>query len=287
MRYWLNAGFLDVEHLVLIAREAERLGFEGIALPDHLVVPERIGSSYPYSSDRKIGWPMDAPWPDCWVAIGAMTAATERLRFTTSVFVPALRDVFQVAKSIGTAVGFGPGRVSCGLGAGWMREEFDSVGRDFQSRGRWFDELLEVLPLLWSGAVVEYHGEHIDFGPLRMCPAAGALAVLVGGNAAPALRRAARVDGWIGAFTDIDGLRSMVGELTAERERRGRSDLPFEIVLTANVGTAKLADDLGAIGVDGLILPAAAMATATDAEGILAGISRFADRWMPPPEDRV
>jgi alkanesulfonate monooxygenase SsuD/methylene tetrahydromethanopterin reductase-like flavin-dependent oxidoreductase (luciferase family) len=102
-----------------------------------------------------------------------MAQFTQRRRFTTSVFVAPLRDVFSLAKSVGTAAGFCRGRLSCGFGAGWLRAEFDIVGQDFAGRGPRMDEMLDVLRLLWSGEVVEYHGAHIDFGPLRMCPAAG------------------------------------------------------------------------------------------------------------------
>ena len=75
MRFWINAGFLEADQLIPIARAAERLGYAGITLPDHLFLPERYESRYPYSADGTITWQPEAPWPDCWVAIGAMAAA--------------------------------------------------------------------------------------------------------------------------------------------------------------------------------------------------------------------
>ncbi len=280
MRYWLNAAFLDVERLVEVAQAADRLGFEGISLPDHLVFPEQIDSAYPYSADGDVSWPADASWPDSWVSIVVLAQVTQRLRFTTSVFVGPLRDVFSLAKSVGTAAGFAPGRVSCGLGAGWLSEEFEVVGQDFASRGPRMDEMLDVLPLLWSGEVVEYHGQHIDFGPLRMCPPAGNVPVLVGGNTAPALRRAARSAGWIGSYTHLDDVTRMIGQLTDNRERNDVAHTNFEILLTANPGVARDAPALEELGVDGLVVAAAALGPSMQTAEVVAAIERFAGRNM-------
>lgn len=280
MKYWLNGGFLQTEQLVPVALAAERLGFEGLALPDHLFFPERLQSAYPYSTDGEVTWPVDAPWPDCWVAVGAMAAATERLRFTTGVYIAPLRDVFSLAKHVGTAAGFGPGRVSCGFGAGWMREEFDIVGRDFATRGPRLDEMVQVLRLLWSGEKAEFHGDHIDFDPVRMRPAVGHVPILIGGNTAPALRRAARNDGWIGTYTDLDDVTRMLATLTAERQRRDRADVAFETLFAATPGVARDADVLDERGADGLIVPVVALGASWSTDDVIAGMERFAERRM-------
>ena len=278
MRYWLNAGLLETGQLVAVACEAERLGFEGVALPDHLFFPSQLESAYPYSADGDVVWPADATWPDCWVAIAAMAQATQRLRFMTAVYVAPLRDVFSLAKNVGTAAALSPGRVACGLGAGWLREEFDTVGQDFATRGPRMNEMLESLRLLWSGDTVEYHGAHIDFRPVRMRPAAGPVPILIGGNTAPALRRAARQDGWIGSHTDVADASRMLRELAQHRQREERADHPFEILLAANPGAARDAATLGEIGVDGLIVPAVALARSAATDAVIAGMERFAER---------
>jgi probable F420-dependent oxidoreductase len=283
VKYWLNAGFLEADQLIEVAQAAEALGFDGIALPDHLFLPEQIDSPYPYSESGDITWPVDAPWLDCWVAIAAMAQATQNLRFTTGVFIGPLRDVCSLAKSVGTAAAFAPGRVACGLGAGWMREEFDVVGQRFDTRGPRFDEMLDVLPLLWSGDVVEYHGAHIDLPPLRMRPAAPGVPIWIGGNTGPALRRAARSDGWIGTYTDLDDVRRMTRELTAKREQTGTSG-EFTVTFAATPGASRDADALDELGVEALILPAAALAPntpdPTTTADVIAGLERFAERRM-------
>jgi probable F420-dependent oxidoreductase len=277
VQYWLNAGFLESDQMIEVAQAAEALGFAGITLPDHLFLPEQIDSKYPYSATGDISWSVDAPWPDCWVAIAAMAQATQRLRFTTGVYIGPLRDVFSLAKSVGTAAAFAPGRVACGLGAGWMREEFDAVGQPFDARGPRFDEMLDVLPLLWSGEVVEHHGVHIDFPPLRMRPAAPGVPVWIGGNTGPALRRAARSDGWIGTYTDLDDVRRMIDVLAAKREQFGASG-DFTVTFAAMPGASRDADALDDVGVEALMLPAIALAATTATADVIAGLERFAER---------
>jgi probable F420-dependent oxidoreductase len=282
VQYWLNTGFIAVHQMVPVAQAAERLGFHGVAMPDHLFFPEKIDSPYPYSNDGAVSWPADAPWPDCWVTLGVLAQATQRLRLTTGVLVAPLRDVFSLAKAIGTAAAFGPGRVSCGLGAGWLREEFDIVGQHFDTRGARMDEMLDVLRLLWSGELVEHHGVHLDFGPVQMRPAAANVPILIGGNTAPAMRRAARHDGWIGTYTDLEDVTRMVGTLRDLRSRAGADDTTgaFEILLAATPGVAKQCDLLHALGVDGLIVPVAALGATTATDDLVAGLERFAQRWM-------
>ncbi len=280
MKYWLNVGFLEIEQLAPVAQAAELLGFEGVSLPDHLFFPEQISSQYPYSSSGEVGWSLDAAWPDCWVSIAAMGQATSHLRFSTSVYIAPLRDVFTLAKAAGTAAGFVSGRMSCGFGAGWMREEFDTVGEDFESRGPRFDEMLQVLRLLWSGEMVEFHGDHIEFDRLCTRPATPGIPILVGGNTKPALRRAAGNDGWIGTYTDLDDVTRMIGELKDLRARVNRSGEPFELLVAATPGASRDAETLDRLGVHGVIIPAVALASTSTTGDVIAGLERFAERRM-------
>lgn len=279
MQFWINAGFLGADQLIPVARAAERLGYAGITLPDHLFLPECYDSAYPYSADGTVTWQPDAPWPDCWVAIGAMAAATERLRFGTSVYIGPLRDTLSLAKAVGTCAALAPGRVMCGLGAGWLREEFDVVGQDFETRGKRLDEMIDALPALWSGDVVESDGDHVAFPALRMRPPAGHVPILIGGNTRPALRRAAGADGWIAAFTNLDELSAMLAELDAQRERQARADRPREVLVTATPGIVKHFDRLAELGVDGVVIPAVTLAASTATDDVIDGLERYSARW--------
>ena len=278
MQFWINAGFLEADQLIPVARAAEALGYEGITLPDHLFLPERYDSAYPYSADGAVTWSPDAPWPDCWVAIGAMAAATERLRFGTSVYIGPLRDTLSLAKAVGTCAALAPGRVMCGLGAGWLREEFDAVGQGFETRGKRLDEMIDTLPALWSGDVVESAGDHVAFPALRMRPPAGEVPILVGGNTKPAHRRPAKADGWTAALTNLDELAAMLAEFDAQRERQGRGDRLREVLVTATPGIAKHTDRLTELGVDGVVIPAVTLSESTATDDVIAGLERYAAR---------
>ena len=280
MKYWINAGFLALDQLVPIAQAAESLGFAGVTLPDHLFFPEDVSSKYPYSADGGINWPADAPWPDAWVAIAAMTQATTTLEFSTGVYVAPLREVFNLAKSIGTVAGLAGGRVSCGFGAGWLEEEFTSVGLDFATRGSRLDEMLQVLPLLFSGEFVEFHGDYIDFPRLRMLPAAPNVPLLIGGNTRPALRRAARTDGWIATFTDIDDVRRMLAELRGFRAAGELADVPLTVQVVGSPKVARDSESLAAMGVQSVVVPAVALGAEWSTAGVIAGLEKFSERWM-------
>jgi probable F420-dependent oxidoreductase len=278
MDYWLNVGLIDPHQLVPIARAAERLGFTGVTLPDHLCFPESFASAYPYSDDGTVSWPAETDWPDPWVAIAAMAQATDRLRFSTSVYVAPLREPFHLAKAISTAAVLSGGRVSCGLGAGWLREEFDAVGMPFEPRGSRLDEIIDVMRLLWTGEMVSHHGDHFSFDPVQMRPAAPHMRVLIGGNTAPALARAARNDGWIGTYTTTEQVLDMITVIGRRRADLGRLDGEFELMVVGSPRMTRDMAQLEAAGVRGLILSVAALGAGTDLTSRLESLERFAER---------
>jgi probable F420-dependent oxidoreductase len=231
MKFWQATAFCESDQLLDLARLSEDAGFDGLMMSDHLVFPERIESRYPYTDDGLPPFDRGTDWPDPWVAIGAMAAVTQRLRFSTNVYVAPLRHPLHVAKCVGTAAHLSGDRVVLGVGAGWMREEFDVVGERFAARGRRLDEMLDVLALVWSGETVEHHGEFYDFPPLSVSPAPGRpVPIWVGGQSDAALRRAARQDGWIGTLYAPDDAFVWVERVRAAREAAGGGG-DFDVVL--------------------------------------------------------
>src|ERR1700722_17514145 len=170
MEFWQKICFIERTQLVEIARFSEQTGYAVIMVSDHVVHPEAATSHYPYAPDGGINWEPWRPWPDPWVLIGAMAAATARLRFMTTTYVAPARNPFVIAKAVATAAVLSNERVVLGLGAGWFREEFELLGQDFGNRGARLDEIIEILRLLWRGGMVEYHGTHYDFGRVQMSP---------------------------------------------------------------------------------------------------------------------
>jgi probable F420-dependent oxidoreductase len=232
MKFVTSLAFSDPTHFCDVARAADDCGWDGIVVSDHVVHPETIESPYPYTSDGSPRWQAPAPWPDPWVAVGAMAAVTGRIRFYTGVYVLPLRNPFVVAKAVSTAAVMSGDRVTLGVGVGWMKDEFDLLEQSFRNRGRRMDEMIEVMRTLWSGGMAEHHGEYYDFGRLQMSPAPKArIPILIGGLSEPALRRVGRVgDGWISDIHTAEELREIVAKIRRYRAEYGRADAPLEIV---------------------------------------------------------
>jgi probable F420-dependent oxidoreductase len=231
MRFVIPTAFSPASHLCAMARAAEEHGWDAVAISDHLAHPERIDSPYPYTRDGAIRWNEETAWPDPWVAIGAMSAVTTRLRFLTNVYVLALRNPFLAAKAVATAAALSADRVALGVGVGWCREEFALAGQEFGNRGRRTDEMIEILRKLWSGAFVEHQGRDYRFERVRMLPAPGAPVPIYGGGLSePALRRAARLDGWVSDIHTSAELREIAATLRRFRSEAGLAERPFAIV---------------------------------------------------------
>jgi probable F420-dependent oxidoreductase len=225
VKFWIAFSFVDPTHLVPLARRAEELGFEGILLADHLVVPERVASKYPYADDGVPPFPKSAAFPDPFAVIAALATATQRLRFGIAVYILPLHDPFYVAKACATAAILSKGRTMIGVGAGWMREEFELRGIDFETRGARMNEMIEVIRKLWSGEMVEHRGRFVSFPRLCQLPAPPApVPILVGGSSPAALRRAGRLgDGWIGSGNTPDEAEAILRTLAQHRSEAARS----------------------------------------------------------------
>lgn len=233
MKFWQSLTFDNPGHLLEIARISEQVGFEGVFVSEHVFFPEALASKYPYTADGKPPFTAETTWLDPWVQIAAMAAVTTRLKFVTGVYILPLRHPLEVAKTVASAAVLSGDRVGLGVGAGWMREEFDVLGREFKGRGKRMDEMIAVLRKVWAGGMVEHHGEHYDFPRLQMSPAPKMLPpILIGGQSEVAFKRAARLgDGWVGSGHTPEQVPDVMRRLTELRREAGRERLPFDAVL--------------------------------------------------------
>jgi len=281
VRFSIGMAFSPPEHYGPVARAADEAGYTAIACSDHVVNLAELNSPYPYTADGSRRWEPFTPWPDPWVAIGAMAAVTERLRFFTNVYVLPLRSPFLVAKAVGTAAVLSGGRVALGVGMGWCEEEFELMEQPFGNRGRRADEMLDVLRALWSGEMVEHSGTHYEFPALEMSPPVSApIPIWVGGTSNAALRRAARHDGWISDLCSTEDLAGFRQRIDALRSECGRADEPFTLVGSANdavdVDGYRRVEDAGVT--DLLTMPWVFYSGFTDDLGQkIDGIHRFAE----------
>jgi probable F420-dependent oxidoreductase len=242
-----------------LAKAAEDAGFDSVAVSDHVLLPQNLRSKYPYTPDGTPQFSPDELWMDPMSAISAMAQTTETLRFVTNVFVLPLRNPFVVAKSVATAAYLSRGRVELGIGAGWMKEEFELLEQPFSARGRRMEEMIEVMRALWSGENVGFEGEFYNFEPVRMMPGIeGSVPVHIGGASEIALRRAARIgDGWLGMYGSPQQIVEQCRTLSQYREEAGTADRPFEIIASPlAMPSADLVEELEAAGLTTILTSA-------------------------------
>jgi probable F420-dependent oxidoreductase len=253
--FWQHISFTETDQLIDIARIAEEVGFAGLGIGDHFVTPAKITSKYPYAADGAIWWDPGVAWPEPWALASVLASHTQRLRFVTSVYVLPSRDVFSAAKAVSTAACLSGNRVILGAAVGWMADEFELTGQDFHTRGRRMDEMLEVMRELFAGGMVEHHGAFFDFPPVQMSPAPSApVPVYTGGDSEPALRRAARHDGWLvpGPYHP-DHVLELLARLNGFRRQAGTMDREYAVIVGLSVAhdvdTFKRLRDAGVTGI--------------------------------------
>ncbi|MCB0993975.1 MAG: LLM class F420-dependent oxidoreductase [Acidimicrobiales bacterium] len=190
------APIADPAFCIPFARHAEELGFDSIFLVDHIVFPAAKQARYPYTASGEYPWDNDAAQlPEPLALMSFLAGATTTLRFGTAVLVLPQRNPLLLAKQLATMDRLSGGRIELGIGAGWLRDEFEALGWGFDDRGSRTDEWIDVLRVLWRDRVASHAGEHLDFTDLRLTThpvQPGGVPIIVGGHSAPALRRAGR-----------------------------------------------------------------------------------------------
>ena len=233
MQFWQALPMMHPDEMLELAPVAEEAGFEGIMLADHLVVPEKFDSRYPYSEGGEAPFDGETPFPEVFATIAALSQITTRLRFLINVYILPLRHPIQVAKDVSTAAIFSKNRTVLGFGAGWLREEFDCLDVPFEKRGQRMDEQIPLVQRLLAGETVSADGDFYQFDALRTSPIpTQRVPMWVGGMNPAALRRAAQFgDGWTGAGTTFDETISLLTRLRAERTRFNRLDEDFDCLV--------------------------------------------------------
>lgn len=246
-----NAGpMASPENLVCLARRAEELGYDSIWVSDHIIAPEGFASVYPYGSNPPLSTPGAEIYYEPLTTLAYLAGATQQIRLGISVLVVPMRNPVYTAKIIATLDALSGGRVILGVGAGWLREEFEALGQDgagFVQRGRKTDEWIAIYRTLWSDeTVVSFEGEFYSLPPVRSFPKpvqrpvqyASAQSrywpgppIWVGGNTKAALRRVARLgDGWQGLRLSAEEIRTSMQQIRELLAEVGRP--PEEIVLS-------------------------------------------------------
>ncbi len=245
-----------------ICQVAEEVGFESVWGGEHVIIPDSIGSRYPYTDDGKIPAEPDTPIPDplIWLAFAAAAAPT--LRLGTCILIVPQRNPLVLAKELATLDALSGGRVELGLGVGWLKEEFDALGVPWERRGARNDEYIAAMRALWAGPHAEFHGEFVDFEPATCSPRPvnGNIPILVGGDTDAAINRAVRLaDGYFPGEGDYEKLSALLARVRGAAEAQGRDPASLEIntmfgmqMMDPPAGVEQMA----ALGVGRIMVPA-------------------------------
>jgi len=251
VKFGIALGRLNPAFFTQCTVEADRLGYDSVWLPEHLMLTSTMSNS-PYPGHDHPPVPPTVPVFDAFAYLGFLAGKTEQVRLGTHVYNIGLRHPFTSARAVQTLDVVSGGRLEFGIGASWLPEEWVAAELDFHTRGRRVDEAIEVCKRLWTEADVTHHGEFFNFEGAVMepkCVQQPWPPILIGGESGAALRRAARLaDGWIGMNHDFDSGAAQITKLRELLNEHGRDAGAFQYCLGGPVESLddiKRWEDLG------------------------------------------
>ena len=253
----------------------EEAGIESVWTVEHVVVPTGYASEYPYSSGGRMAGNEQSPIPDPLVWLTWVGAHTTRLRLATGVLILPQRNPVVLAKEVATLDRLSKGRVTLGVGVGWLREEFDTLGVPFEERAARTDEHVAVMRALWTGSSVDLDGEFTTLTGANVFPqpVQPSVPIVVGGHSPAAARRAGRLgDGFFPAKGDWPALERAMRDAAVDA---GRDPDAIEITRGGAMdrdSVQRMADE----GTDRFVIPPLAF----DPNGLRDALARFADEVM-------
>lgn len=206
--------YADARSNVEIAVAAEKAGFDSVWASDHVIVPvKRAGMFNEYFCDP-------------FVLLAYIAARTSGIRIGTSVIILPYRNPVVAAKMAATLDVLSGGRVIFGVGAGWLREEFEALGVPYDVRGKITDEYINAIKTLWETGAPEFSGEFCSFSGIKFYPKPiqkPRPPIWVGGSSRTAVRRAALLgDGWQPTWKSPEAMEEGISAIKTIAEKAGR-----------------------------------------------------------------
>src|ERR687888_1533421 len=219
------------EALETLVTRGEALGFHSVMIADHIVFASEIRSKFPYTVSG--AFPGHGDVLEQLTLMAFVAGITKTLRLVSSVMIVPYRNPVLTAKMLATIDVLSHGRLTVGVGVGWLREEFEALGApDFTRRGAVSNEYIQILKTLWTQEPATFTGEFYQFRALHCLPHPVQKPhppIWIGGHSPAALRRAARYgDGWhpVGANPAVPlrphELEIALGDLKRLTEAAGR-----------------------------------------------------------------
>ncbi|AKK28121.1 LLM class F420-dependent oxidoreductase [Mycobacterium sp. EPa45] len=264
------------------ARHLEACGFESIIMAEHTVLVTEYTSVYPYDPSGRVDVAPECPVPDPLEMLAFLAGQTTTLGLATGVLVLPNHQPVMLAKRAATVDVLSGGRLRLCVGVGWLREEIEACGADFESRGRRADEQIDVLRALWTGSPdgVSHHGEFYDFDHAVSHPkpiATKGVPIHIGGHSRLAARRAGRLgDGFQPLGVAGGELATLVEVMRLAAEEAGRDPDALELSLGHLVAKvdADRAGRLVEAGADRLVLGMPPVTDLSEAEDLLSACAQ-------------
>jgi probable F420-dependent oxidoreductase len=268
-----------------VAVAAERRGFGTLWAGEHVVMVDDPASCYPYSASGRIAVPAAADWIDPLIGLSFAAAATTTIGIATGVLLLPEHNPVVVAKQAATLDQLSGGRFTLGVGIGWSREEFDTLGVPFQRRATRTAEYVAAMRRLWCDDIASFAGEFVNFQQVRLNPKPvrdRRIPVIVGGNSDAAVRRVVSwADGSYGFnLPDVAAVAERVALIHRLCGEAGRdpSELQLAVALAHLRGTD--VSVLSEAGIDELIIVGAPPDEVAAIPGWVAGL---AEEFAPTP----
>tara|TARA_Y100000768_G_scaffold182015_1_gene136345 strand:+ start:27977 stop:28810 length:834 start_codon:yes stop_codon:yes gene_type:complete len=244
-----NFGVADPHQVVELGVLAEQLGFDSLWVNHHVI---NVG----YVHDR-LG---QAPYHDALITLTWLASQTQTATLGTSVLVMPYLHPMVLAKEIATLDHLSGGRITLGLGVGSLPEENEILGSEYQDRGQYSNEFIQVLVALWTQTEASFNGTYWDFENVVSSPKTLQKPhppIVIGGNRGPALRRVGQLgDGWHPLGLSPDGILKRLPVIQDELAAAGRSvsDFPIQVRRDFDGTNSELIDAYGEVGVTDIVL---------------------------------
>ena len=235
----------SADSLVRIANKGEELGYDAVLMGDHILVPKKIDSIYPYTPTGEFPGEGAGDAMEMITLLAYVAGQTKKIRLVTSVLIVPYRPVLLAAKALATLDVLSGGRLVVGIGVGWMEEEFNALDiPPFRERGAVTDEYIGAFKELWTSDAPHFQGNYVSFNDIHFLPKPVQKPhppIWVGGESRPALRRTAELaNGWypIGSNPNFpmggpEQLLAGMQRLAEYARRCGRDPAEIEIIYRA------------------------------------------------------
>ncbi|PKB70583.1 MAG: hypothetical protein BZY87_10045 [SAR202 cluster bacterium Io17-Chloro-G6] len=216
------------------AKKAEDLGFESLWMAEHPIIPVHTTSKYGGTPDGSIPESM-SDMADPFIGLAIASATTNKIMLGTSIcLVPEHNPLIQ-AKQIAALDFHSGGRFIFGIGTGWLREETEIMGGDFDHRWTQARESIEAMKQLWTKDEAEYHGRYYDFPPVKVFPKPVQKPhppVFLGGDAKNVFKRVVSYgDGWMPVRATTESIKAGRASLDELADAAGRDPKSIQILV--------------------------------------------------------